>query len=125
MKRLYVFTLTIFIRAIAIAQNSENSNMKNIGDFIFINLKCETTPDNTYPVKIVDKVMIKKSTVKSIIVQSVEIGRRTNVSEKIKVRITTNEKIVSGAYKCYSFLFDDLSSAETFALNLVNICNRD
>ena len=131
MKKVCFLLLAISIAAIANAQNSDAPEIKVTGGFISMEQLCRTAADNNFDNEsLVDMVVIKKDLITSIVVQLDPPGKR--VEEKMVV-VTTSEKIVfpeagvdskamSNACKPYKFLFDNESSAKSFALELMKIC---
>ena len=135
MNRLLTTALSLFVCALVVAQQPENNEIKSIGNYISIDQKCKIPVSNNFSeLEVVDKVFIRMDLIMSIVIQANVPERNPKESERSRVTVTTSEKIVhyvpgvsakamAPSYKPYVFIFNDATSAESFAMNLAKLCS--
>ena len=137
MKKIYILLLVFSIGIVANSQNENQSKIREIGDFVLINQICNTSVYNRASKStIVQKVILKKSMVTSIVLL-LEIEDNKSWKDNIsKVVVTTNEKIIyssdgvsskamGSSYKFYEFIFEESANVESFAIELSRLCSSN
>ena len=125
--------------------------VSEVGEFIVINQKGKTSVLNHLNTKNeVEKVILKKDIISSVVIYRESLDKKENKKDKkndkedieknieigLKVIITTienniywrsgaNSYAMANASKTYDFTFRDISSAESFTIELLKLCNSN
>ncbi len=133
MKKFLFLFLALSIVHVANAQNSDHLKLQVIGDFIVINKECITSTGNDFGnLSVVEKVILKKNLITSIVVQLNPPKRKNEERNWKKVIVTTSERIsrfesgvdakaMGNSFKTYEFLFQKSTSADSFAQEITKL----
>jgi len=151
MKKFILAILILSLFNLANSQEFEEKRLSKVGEFIVINQRGETSVLNHLNTKNeVEKIILKKDIISSVVIYRESLDKKEkkkdkkndeddiekNIEIEIKVIITTienniywrsgaNSYAMANASKTYDFTFRDISSAESFTIELLKLCNSN